>query len=197
MAKPKKPKNQVVATDANYSALVSGIAALLGHARRSSARTVNGILTATYWEIGKRIVEFEQGGQARAEYGEAVLRRLAQDLTARCGRGFSRQNLQLMRGFYLGWQICQTPSGIFQARAAAIATDAATAPAAMADLLSFAAAFPLPWSQYVVSVRPTPVALCGGRWADGDRGGGIKVRLCNQGTEPGAAAEAAALLAAT
>ena len=54
-----------------------------------SARSVNSILTATYWEIGCRIVEYEQGGKARAEYGEALVETLASDLRASYGRGFS------------------------------------------------------------------------------------------------------------
>ncbi len=49
-------------------------------------------MTATYWEIGRRIVAFEQNGEARAGYGEALIERLAGDLTHRFGRGFSRQN---------------------------------------------------------------------------------------------------------
>jgi hypothetical protein len=64
-------------------------------------------------EIGRRLVEFGQGAQARAEYGEALLKRLAQDLTARNGRGFGAVNLGLMRRFYLAWPaatILQTPS---------------------------------------------------------------------------------------
>jgi hypothetical protein len=65
----------------------------------------------TYWEIGRRIVEFEQGGKARAEYGEGLWKRLAANLTAKYGRGFSKSNLASMRGFYLGWEIFQTPSG--------------------------------------------------------------------------------------
>jgi len=56
---------------------------LLEAARRVSARTVNAFMTATYWEIGRRIVEFEQGGKERAEYGETLLLRLSHDLTAR------------------------------------------------------------------------------------------------------------------
>ena len=63
----------------------------------------NSIIAAIYWEIGRRIVEYEQGGKERAEYGEALLRRLAEDLSGRFGRGFSRSNLQQMRIFYLGW----------------------------------------------------------------------------------------------
>jgi predicted nuclease of restriction endonuclease-like (RecB) superfamily len=93
-----------------HSGLMTGISALLDQARRSAARTVNGILAATYWEIGRRIVEFEQGGQQRAEYGERLVSRLAIDLSARYGRGFSERNLWNMKDFYLGWEILQTLS---------------------------------------------------------------------------------------
>jgi predicted nuclease of restriction endonuclease-like (RecB) superfamily len=100
-----------------YERLVSDISDLLERARRTAARSVNNILTVTYWEIGRRIVEHEQGGQPRAGYGEELLVRLSQDLSAKYGRGFSRQGLQKMRAFYLGWQICPTPSGKLEARA--------------------------------------------------------------------------------
>jgi len=73
VAKPRKSKRQVALPDPDYGVLVSGITTLLGTARHAAARTVNGILTATYWEVGRRIVEFEQGGKARAGYGEALL----------------------------------------------------------------------------------------------------------------------------
>jgi len=88
---------------ATYTGLVGGIRELLDAARRSSARAVNVLMTATYWEmIGHRIVEFEQGGKKRASYGEELLKRLSVDLTTQFGRGFSRQNLQTMRLFF--WQ---------------------------------------------------------------------------------------------
>jgi predicted nuclease of restriction endonuclease-like (RecB) superfamily len=93
----------------NYHGWSGGIALLLEEARRQSARRVNAILTATYWEIGRRIVEFAQQGEARAEYGEEVLKRLAGDLTKQFGRGFTRDNLQRMKSFYQLWpyhQIC-------------------------------------------------------------------------------------------
>nr|MBA3585828.1 restriction endonuclease subunit S [Gemmatimonadota bacterium] len=80
-----------------YEGLVGEIGVLLDQARRTSARAVNAIMTATYWEIGRRIVEHEQQGKARAEYGEALLERLSRDLTARFGRGFSVNNLESMR----------------------------------------------------------------------------------------------------
>jgi len=86
---------------AEYGGLIGGIAKLLEAARRTAARTVNALMTATYWEIGRRIVEFEQQGAARAGYGEQILSKLSHDLTARFGRGFSRQNLQRFRQFYV------------------------------------------------------------------------------------------------
>jgi predicted nuclease of restriction endonuclease-like (RecB) superfamily len=85
----------------NYSGLIGGISELLDAARRTSVRAVNALMTASYWEIGRRIVEFEQGGRDRARYGSALVERLATDLTARLGRGFSRRNVFLMRAFYL------------------------------------------------------------------------------------------------
>ena len=107
----------MVVSPGDYGRLVSDISGLLEQARRGAARSVNAILTATYWEIGRRIVEHEQDGKAKAEYGEILLVSLAADLTSRYGRGFSKSNLFQMRAFFLGWEIFQTPSGIFEARA--------------------------------------------------------------------------------
>ena len=86
-----------------YDLFVREIERLLTKARRQTVRSINAVLTATYWEIGRRIVEFEQGGGKRADYGEAILHRLSEDLTRRIGRGFSLDNLELMRRFYLSW----------------------------------------------------------------------------------------------
>jgi hypothetical protein len=98
-----------------YGRLISDISSLLDKARRTAARSVNTILTATYWEIGRRIVEYEQGGRTRSEYGEALLGRISLDLTTKYGRGFSRSNVAQMRAFYQAWEIVQTPSGQFKA----------------------------------------------------------------------------------
>jgi DUF1016 N-terminal domain len=114
----KKPHQKAIlqTASAEYGGLIGGIAELLEAARRTTARTVNALMTATYWEIGRRIVEFEQGGEKRAEYGEALLQRLAQDLNAKFGRGFGRSNLFQIRAFYLAYrEIVQTPSGQFAA----------------------------------------------------------------------------------
>jgi len=84
-----------------YDAILTDVVRLLETARRAAARTVNAVMTATYWEIGRRIVEYEQGGRRRAEYGAEILHRLARDLTGRFGRGFGVDHLELMRAFYL------------------------------------------------------------------------------------------------
>ena len=72
---------------------------MLSRARHSTAQTINSILTASYWEVGRRIIELEQRGHVRAAYGEGLWKRLAADLTARHGRGFSKSNIALMRAF--------------------------------------------------------------------------------------------------
>jgi hypothetical protein len=76
-------------TSEGYGDIHAGIVALLEDARRATARSVTAVMTASYWEIGRRIVEAEQGGQERAGYGERLIQRLADDLTARFGRGCS------------------------------------------------------------------------------------------------------------
>src|SRR5256885_6368442 len=82
---------------AGYDAILSDLVDLLESARLASARVVNTIMTSTYWEIGRRIVEFEQGGRKKADYGQQLVDRLASDLTGRFGRGFGRSNLFQMR----------------------------------------------------------------------------------------------------
>ncbi|MDR2011898.1 MAG: PDDEXK nuclease domain-containing protein [Rhodanobacter sp.] len=113
MSKTKSLTTVVAGTTAppGYAGIHSGIVELLDAARRAAARSVNALMTASYWEIGRRIVEAEQQGKRRAGYGEQLIERLSSDLTAQFGRGFSRQNLQQMRSFFLIWPIRQTVSG--------------------------------------------------------------------------------------
>ena len=152
---PAKP-----ASASNYEGLVADLSRLLEDARRVSARAVNTVMTATYWEFGRRIVEFEQGGEKRAGYGEELIKRLADDLGRRFGRGFSYPNLSKFRQFYLAYP-----------DKAILSTASRESPAAILSTLSIessetgssrgqpggasarsqqlATAFPLPWSHYV------------------------------------------------
>jgi len=162
MAKHRKT-TEIAIPNVPYDGLVGNIAELLEESRRTTARAINGILTATYWDIGRRIVEFEQGGEARAEYGTELLKRLSIDLTERFGRGFSKRNLEQMRGFYSGWEIAQTPSAQFEARVRLPAellepmgkifqTASGTLSIAQTPSAQFSGhlftAFPLSWSHY-------------------------------------------------
>jgi len=99
----------------------------------------------TYWEIGRRIVSYEQKGKSRSEYGERLLERLAKDLTIRYGRGFSRSNVALIRTFYLGWEIVQTPSG----QSLAHVRLGTSVPSLKEQDYLIPGAFPLSWSHYV------------------------------------------------
>lgn len=154
MPDKKNPEKKQSAPVTGYDAMLSGVVELLEQARRTSARAVNTIMTATYWEIGRRIVEFEQGGKRRAEYGASLLKRLSVDLKIRLGRGFSERNLEQMRLFYQGWPISQTISAksnnkISQMVSAKFEGSIIQTSSGQFSLSDIAAQFPLPWSQYV------------------------------------------------
>jgi predicted nuclease of restriction endonuclease-like (RecB) superfamily len=150
MVRKSKPSKLTRVRVERYDAMLTEMVRLLEAARRMSARAINAVITTTYWEIGRRIVEAEQSGKDRADYGEKLLKRLASDLTKRFGRGFSWRNLYQMRGFYLAYpEILQTSS--------AKSSKAETLPvlrknqvkSPLAILQTPSAIFPLPWSHYV------------------------------------------------
>ena len=92
----------------NIDVLLCQLRALIADARKEAKRTVDVIQVRTCWEIGRHIVEFEQGGQARAAYGKKLLSRLAESLTGEFGKGFDATNLRHTRRFYLAFPICDT-----------------------------------------------------------------------------------------
>lgn len=94
-----------------YSELLGNIGKLLEESRKAAIQKINNILVQTYWNIGKRIVEFEQDGKEKADYGSELLKRLSNDLKERHGKGFSKTNIYLMRLFYLKYEKIQTVSG--------------------------------------------------------------------------------------
>ena len=96
--------------NARYQSVFGNVSEIINVAKVSAARSVNAAMTAAYRLIGKQIVQFEQEGKKRAGYGEEILKRLAADLSARYGRGFSVRNVWKMKAFYLAWPIPQTPS---------------------------------------------------------------------------------------
>jgi hypothetical protein len=103
---PRKSKSVASKKDqaVGYTDLLNDVACLVDMARKTSARTINAIMTATYWSVGWRIVEHEQGGRRRAEYGEETLKCLSADLGIRFGRGYSLSNVKQFRQFYLAFK---------------------------------------------------------------------------------------------
>ncbi len=156
----KKPLKHVRGKELDYGIVLGDVARIIEAARRSAMRTVNSVMTAAYWLIGRRIVEFEQAGSIRAEYGSAIIERLSSDLTAKFGRGFGAVNLSQMKKFYLLWsakRILQTLSEKSRAlpgqrdRREILQTLSEKSQPSSADIIlrSAAECFPLPWSAYV------------------------------------------------
>lgn len=155
MAKKKRPKKQseVLKADEGYGDILSEVVELLESARHLSARAVNSIMTATYWEIGRRIVELEQGGEGRAKYGQQLIPQLASDLTERFGRGFSKRNLEQMRLFYQHWPIAQTVSA--QSKSEAIPQTASDESDPTKILQTLSAKFQQPPSEGLATISGT------------------------------------------
>ena len=152
----------------SYPSLLHTLVTLLDESRRASARTVNVIMTATYWQVGRHIVEFEQAGQHRASYGQQLLDKLSTDLNKRFGRGFSVDHLELMRLFYISYspaQISETASRKLLPAAADISESpirkSSTALVPMNSesvirkftFMEWSKVFPLSWTHYVHLLR--------------------------------------------
>lgn len=99
-------------TKNNYKSLLKNIGQAIETARQSAVKAVNTALVQVNWEIGRHIIEFEQDGQERAEYGSDLLARLSKDLSLLHGKGFGRRNVLDMRRFYLAYPKWQTVSAI-------------------------------------------------------------------------------------
>lgn len=93
-----------------YQQLMQSIGACLASGQQTASKHVNRVLVETYWQIGQYIIEFEQQGHQKADYGAELLKRLSKDLKTKHGKGFSRRNLLDMRRFYLKYPIWQTLS---------------------------------------------------------------------------------------
>jgi len=104
--------NDINKVNLNDNTLFNKIADAILLARKQVSSTVNLVMVHTYFQIGSMIVEDEQGGEERASYGKSVLKDLSKRLTDKFSRGFSVDNLQNMRRFYLTYSKYETPSRI-------------------------------------------------------------------------------------
>ena len=103
----KQKQTPIQVPDADLMQLADKIVTVIEMGKQQLAISINQTIKSTYWNVGRHIVEFEQKGNARAEYGANLLSRLAKILRARVGRGYSRPNLNNMRKFYLLFPSCQ------------------------------------------------------------------------------------------
>jgi predicted nuclease of restriction endonuclease-like (RecB) superfamily len=94
-----------LASSSPLACLLASLRSLIAEGRRQVLRAVDVVQVHTCWEVGRHIVEFEQHGQARAAYGDKLIPRLAQALTADFGKGFDASNLRYMRTFYKAFPI--------------------------------------------------------------------------------------------
>ncbi len=97
----KKHMKNELKNNNNYQNLISQISDTYVQGTQKAVLSVNTHLIDTYWNIGKNIVEFEQKGKARAEYGKSLLKNLSTDLKLKYNKGFSLSNIKRMRQFYL------------------------------------------------------------------------------------------------
>jgi hypothetical protein len=104
-------ENKLVIANDNYQSLLGQISETYTIGYRKAVVAVNSNMVETYWKIGAHIVEFEQGGEIKAEYGKALLANLSKDLTRSIGKGFILSNLYMMRQFFIKYPIFQTLSG--------------------------------------------------------------------------------------
>ena len=96
----------LIPTTPPLTGLLNALRELIQQGRQHALRAVDRVQVQTCWEIGRHIVEFEQGGEARAAYGKKLLPRLAESLTREFGKGFDASNLRYMRLFYKAFPMC-------------------------------------------------------------------------------------------
>ena len=102
--------NKLVSNNAEYTDLLQNIGTALNNGRQKAVNQVNRAIVETNWNIGRYIVEYEQAGHEKAEYGSEILKRLSHDLIERYGKGFGMSNVNKMRKLYLTFPILQTLS---------------------------------------------------------------------------------------
>ena len=137
---PRGETFEVAFSGEHFDQLCSDACSIIDAGRKHAYQAVNTVMVYSYYELGRRVVEEEQGGEVRAEYGKQVIVRLSKALTRRYKRGFSVTNLKQMRSFFLLYsrdEIGQTVSDQF----------------ANLPKTREGRAFPLSWSHYLKIMR--------------------------------------------
>ena len=149
--------NEVANIETRATHLAEKIENLVTEARKKVASVVNTAQVYTYYEVGRYIIEDEQGGKVRAEYGKGVLKRVSERLTERLGKGWSEESLRLMRKFYILYSHVQSPinkiqtSGLdFQSNKIPTSGLEISKSTDNDNQWSLRQRFTLPWSHYLI-----------------------------------------------
>jgi predicted ATP-binding protein involved in virulence len=130
--------------------LYTKVIELLNQTRQNIAQTINNTMATAYFEIGRMIVEEEQQGKEKADYGKQILSELSERLVSEFGKGFSETNLKQMRYFYLTYSIRQTVSDEFENNKI---LETASPKTSNSIQQTVSAEFKLTWSHYLELMR--------------------------------------------
>ena len=144
-----KDEENTIPKDLQNKVLFSQVVELLQNARQQVLRTVNSTMVYTYFEIGRMIVEEEQNGKERAEYGKQLLKGLSERLAIEFGMGFSVENLDRMRKFYKTYSISSSLMTILQIQKSQSLPEVSQNQKSK-SLISF---FKLTWTHYIFLMR--------------------------------------------
>ena len=141
-------------TEKKHSTLVERVISLVEEARRKVASAANVALVYTYYEIGRMIVEDEQGGMERADYGKALLKEMSTKLTNRFGKGWSVENLTLMRKFYIVYSMSENNIQSSKSSAKEIVNGVyEIQQSSLPELATTTPRFVVSWSHYLILMR--------------------------------------------
>ncbi len=138
-------KHNIISSDINIESLCQNSIELIQYARQIAAKQVNLVQLMTYYSIGRWIVEEQQQGQSRAQYGKQVIKKLSETLTEQFGRGFSEDTLKNARKFYLTYKdrISETVFSLFAIQKSET----------VFSFFEKETPFSLPWSHYLLLMR--------------------------------------------
>jgi len=137
----------------DYEALVAAVAQAHDHAQHQAVQAVNLALTLRNWLIGYHIVEYQQHGRDRAEYGERLIERLARDLRRDLGRGFGWRNLEMFRRFYLTYAISQSLIAKLGLPSTSLRTSSSSPLEWQDDAYFLRLLHALPWTHFIELIR--------------------------------------------
>ena len=141
--KSSKDKSSLINAP-SYHELINRIGLSINEGRRLAARNINSVLVATYWRVGRWIVEFEQKGKERAVYGDGLMEKISSDLNQEFGKGWSVNHLRNIRQFYLTYKDYEKHYTVCSVLGSEIPS---------ASLKQFSESFPLSWSHYRFLMR--------------------------------------------